>query len=86
MPLVNSGQFNWDNWEFVNFPNFCGDATILVSYLNISISDFPPIANTIKKKYIMPIFLLMEISYYIIFYPQGEVWVRHWNEKELKQI
>ena len=25
MLLVNLGQFNQDNWELVNFPNFCRD-------------------------------------------------------------
>ena len=36
MRLVNLGQFNWDIWEFVNFPDFCGDATTVVLYLNNS--------------------------------------------------
>ena len=28
--LVNLEQFNQGNWEFVNFPNFCGDAPTFV--------------------------------------------------------
>ena len=52
MLLVNSGQFNWDNWEFVNFPDFYGDATTVVLYLNISILDSPPTANINLKNYL----------------------------------
>ena len=27
---VNSGQFNWNNSEIVNFPDLCGNATNVV--------------------------------------------------------
>ena len=42
MKLVNSGQFNQENFEFVNFPDFCGYATTVILHLKISILDSPP--------------------------------------------
>ena len=40
MPLVNSGQFNWGNWEFANFHDFFRDATTFALNLNISPINF----------------------------------------------
>ena len=51
MLLINLGQLNLENWEFANFPNFCGDSTTFVLYLKISISDSPSNENLLVKKY-----------------------------------
>ena len=39
MLLLNLGQFNYDNWELVNFPDFCGDIKTFVLYLKKIIWD-----------------------------------------------
>ena len=41
MLFVNSGQFNQENFEFVNLPDFCGYATTIILHLKISILDWP---------------------------------------------
>ena len=41
MVFVNSGQFNQENFEFVNFSDFCGYATTVILRLKISILDSP---------------------------------------------
>ena len=41
MLFVNSGQFNEENFEFVNFRDFCGYATAVILRLKISILDSP---------------------------------------------
>ena len=30
--IINSGQFNWDNGEFVNFPDFYEDVTTVTLF------------------------------------------------------
>ena len=64
MLFVNSGQFNQENFEFVNFPDFCGCATPVILHLNISILDFQPTVTICSKiftsKHIFVLFL--EIS------------------------
>ena len=37
----NSGQFNDENLEFVDFPDLCGDVTMVVLYLENSILHSP---------------------------------------------
>ena len=51
MLLVNSGQFNQENFEFVNFPDFCAYATTVILNLKISILDSPPTITICLKKY-----------------------------------
>ena len=41
MLFVNSGQFNQENFEFINFPDFCGYATTVLLHLKISSLDSP---------------------------------------------
>ena len=55
MLLLNSGQFNYDFWEFANFPNFCRDAKVFVcekGHKKNSISDSPLNENIFVKKYL----------------------------------
>ena len=42
--FVDSGQFNYDNIESVNFPDFCRDATTVVDF-NVSILNSSPTVN-----------------------------------------
>ena len=51
MLFVNSGQFNQENFKFVNFPDFCAYATTVILHLKISIVDSPPTVTTCLKKY-----------------------------------
>ena len=39
MLFVNSRHFDQENFEFVNFCDFCGYATTVILYLKISILD-----------------------------------------------
>ena len=66
MLFVNSGQFNQGNFEFVNFPDFCGYATTVILHLKISILDSPPtvticLKNIHKETYFCQV-LFLEIS------------------------
>ena len=66
MLFVNSGQFNQENSEFVNFPDFCGYATTVILHLKISILDSPPtvtiyLKNIHKETYFCQ-FLFLEVS------------------------
>ena len=71
MLFISSRQFNKDNFKFVNFPDFCGDATTAVLYLNISILNSPLTVNICLENYLKRnIFcqvLFLEISYYYLF-------------------
>ena len=73
--VANSRQFNKDNFEFVNFPDFCGDATTVVLYLNVSILNSPLTVNIYLESYsqgsILCQILFIEISYNLSSYPQG---------------
>ena len=51
MLFVNSGQFNQENFEFVNFPDFCGYATTVILHLKFSILDSIPTVTICLKKY-----------------------------------
>ena len=51
MLFVNSGQFNQENFEFVNIPDFCGYATTVILHLKISLLDSPPTVIICVKKY-----------------------------------
>ena len=58
MLLENSGQFNWMNWEFVNFPDFCQDATTILLpvyfekiYLGLSAYENIILRKMFKKAY-----------------------------------
>ena len=51
MLFVNSGQFKKHNFEFVNFPDSCGDTTTVVFHLYVSISNSPPTVNIYLKNY-----------------------------------
>ena len=50
MLFVNSAQFNQENFEFVNFPDFCMCATTVILHLKISILDSPPTVTICLKK------------------------------------
>ena len=50
MLFVISGQFNQENFKFVNFPDFCGYATTVILHLKISILDSPTDCNHMFKK------------------------------------
>ena len=51
MLIVNSGHFNDENFEFANFPDFCGDVIMVVLYLKISILHSPPTVSKFLKIY-----------------------------------
>ena len=51
MLFVNSGQFNQENFKFVNFPDFSGYSTTVILHLKISILDSPPTVTICLKKY-----------------------------------
>ena len=51
MLFVNSGQFNQENFEFVNFPDFCGYVTTVILHLKISILDSPLTVTICLKQY-----------------------------------
>ena len=51
MLLVYSGQFNRENFKFVNFPDLFGDATTVALYLNISVLPSAPIVKKCLKIY-----------------------------------
>ena len=49
--FLNSGQLNQENFEFVDFPDFCEDATTIVWYLNVSFLNSLPTINICLKNY-----------------------------------
>ena len=51
MLFVNSGQFNQENFEFLNFADFCGYATTVKIHLKISILDSLPTVIICLNKY-----------------------------------
>ena len=49
MLFVNSGQFNQEIFEFVNFPDFCGYATTGITFENFYFR-FPTDCNHVFKQ------------------------------------
>ena len=54
-------KFHCNNYEFINFPDFCGDYCTVVVYLSISNRDSPPITKLFTRNHVFVKFCFLKL-------------------------